>query len=436
MLSFVLSDARELAALWDGVLGQLEVEVTGTTFATYLAGTKLAAFEEGCLIVESPKPFAVDTLNFTLRATVERVVAKIAGEELVVRFAARRAAPVESPLLRPPSEEPGCASLLGKLNPGFTFERYVVTDANRTAHGCCAEATVPGLRHPNTIVLYGGPGMGKSHLLHALGQRALAAGWSVACISAEQFTNDYLASIRGQTARDFQARIRNVRLLMVDDLQDFHGKSGTQKEFVWTVDSVANGGGMVAVASERDPDSLDLPPNLKSRLRGGNRFELAPLAAPERACFVELLLGEYGCPVPAGVVQRIASFEAASVRDLQGLVGDVAMALRHHGADLGRIDAAILRAAASRLAPQGRSDDEVVSAVARHFALSFEEVLTSRRTTPTDARAVAVALLQERGRSLSQISSLIPRDTASLKGAGERGRRRLAADPGLKALAG
>ncbi|MFN0094618.1 MAG: DnaA ATPase domain-containing protein [Dehalococcoidia bacterium] len=432
MLSFALSDARELAVLWEAVLGRLQIEVNAHAFATYLADTRALRVEAGALVVETPKPFALEGLNLLFRAVAEREVTAVAGCELGVSFVPHRIHDI--PALLDGPVQVALPSLVGRLNPAFTFERYVVTDGNRVAHGCCREATA-GRPAANPIVLFGRPGVGKTHLLHALAHAARSAGWTIACLSAEEFTNDYQEAVRERSARAFQARVRTVRLLIVDDLQYLAGKSGTQDEFVRTIEAVANSGGTVAVASEADPDTLALPERLISRLRAGARLPLAPLEEWDRSALTRQLVAEYGCALPDDVLARIAGVPVPCVRDLQGLVTAVAMTVRHHGVDLARIDAAILGARASAGAG-GRTDRDIIDAVARHFETSFEELVGSRRAVATKARAVAVALLQERGRSLAQIKTVVPRDRSSILDAGNRGRDLLEGDPLLRQAVG
>ena len=437
MPSFALHDARDLAVLWQTTLGRLRFEVNEHAFAAYLEGTRPSAVDGSCLIVEAPRPFALDWLNFQFAAVVGRVVSELAGVELSVTFLAMRVHDA-APLFAPPAVAvaPTRPGMIGALNCAYTFESYVVADGNKVAHGACHDATAPGLRRVSPIVLYGRPGMGKTHLLHAVANRARAAGWAVACLSAEEFTNEYQGAVRERDVRGFQTRLRNVQLLVIDDLQYLAGKIGTQDELVRTIEAVSNQGGVVAIASEVDPDSLDLPDRLRSRLRAGLRAPLVPLRRAERAELAGRILADFGCPVPPWAIERIAQLEAPSVRDLQGAVNAVALSIRHHGLDLGRLDAELLGAASGFTSSAQRTDRDVIDAIARHFDTTFEELTVSRRPGPTKARAVAVALLQERGRSLAQISSLVPRDRSTIRDAGIRGREILHDDPLVREAAG
>src|SRR5262249_4585805 len=139
---------------------------------------------------------------------------------------------------------------------------------------------------------------------------------TVACLSAEEFTNDYQQAMRERCARNFQERMRSVRLLVLDDLQYLAGKQGTLDELVRTIEAITNDGGVVAVASEQDPKTMDLPDRLRSRLCSGVRLPMAPLGARDRMALVRQLLQEFGCELPEWAIERIAGVATTSVREL------------------------------------------------------------------------------------------------------------------------
>ncbi len=431
MPRFSLSDRRDLSRAWQAVLGRLEMEVSSHEFETWLQDTRPLHLDGDVVVIEARTAFTCDWLNDRLLPVVERALRSIAGEELRASFV-------------PSADEaesdhwaPGRArSVVGSLNCAYTFERYLAAEGNRLALECCS-ALVGGEDFCiSPVVVYGPPGMGKTHLLHAVASRAADDRWPVACLNAEEFTTRYMVALRRGGMEEFQAVLRGVRLLVIDDLQYLAGKKGTQDELVHTIDAVVNGGGHVVVASERHPADLDLPERLASRLAAGIVARIEPFVLPERSAYIERLARDLRASLPPWAAERIAGIEAPSVRVLQGAVHAAAALLRLERLDERRLDLELMRLATAEAAPPGGPDRPLVEAVARHFATTFDELAGRSRKPPLgEARAVAVAALKERGRSLSQIASLLGgRDRSTISQLGERGRDLLSKEPSLRAL--
>ncbi|MGH7754089.1 MAG: DnaA ATPase domain-containing protein, partial [Gemmatimonadales bacterium] len=326
--------------------------------------------------------------------------------------------------------------VMGVVNQRFTFDRYLPADGNRIARQCCLDV-LGGSFSVTPVVLYGRPGLGKTHLLHALASRAASAGWSVACLSAEEFTSRFTGAIRERAVHDFHESVRTVRLLLIDDLQDLAGKKATQEEFVHTIDAVSNGGGYVVAASEQHPLELNLPERLSSRLTAGVAAQIEPFIADERRRYIELLAEESGVAMPEWAVDRMAGIEAPSVRVLQGAI-NAGLALARDGSlDLGRLDAALIQVAVLEASTGVLAERELLERVARHFELCFDDLLgASRKAQVAAARAVVAAVLQERGKSLSQIGGMLSRHRSTINELAVRGRRLLEADAALRARVG
>jgi chromosomal replication initiation ATPase DnaA len=183
---------------------------------------------------------------------------------------------------------------------------------------------------------------------------------------------------------------------------------------------------------------LDLPERLASRLSAGITIGIQPFMAGERRRFVEMLARESDVALPAWAIDRITGIEAPSARVLQG-AAQAAIALGRHGLlDLAQLDAQLVRVAAAEAFPGAFAERDLLEAVARHFELCFDDLTSeSRKPAVTAARAVAAAILQERGRSLSQIGEVLARHRSTIKGLAERGRLLLDRDGSLRArLAG
>lgn len=420
------ADSRELARTWRSVLGRLELEVGPHTFATWLRDTRPVAFDGATLVAEAPSPFKCDWLNERLAFVVQRAASAILAADVEVRFVPPGAA-------QAPNEPPPAArgsKLVGAVNCSFTFDRYVESEGNRLALGCC-RALLADERPMSPLVLWGANGVGKSHLLHALGCAARAQGWSVACLSGEEFATRYLGALRRQEVDAFQEELRSVRLFLLDDLQDLEGKRATLEELARTIDAVEREGGSVALATERHPRDLALPPRLASRLTAGVVVEVQPPGPGDQRAIVLRLAAELRAALPAWCIDRIASARVLSVRELQGAV-HAAVALDRAGMlEPGRLDGELARIV---VRGSGAPDpNSVLERVAAAFAVRMEELRgRSRRAPLADARAVAAALLRRQGLGYTAIGrALGGRDAATVKEAAARGDRLLEERPEL-----
>ncbi|MCK9518217.1 MAG: DnaA/Hda family protein [Dehalococcoidia bacterium] len=427
-----MPSALELARMWQAVLGRLEFEVQPQAFSTFLKPTRALHFEGDTLVVQAARAFDVDTLNLRLLIVVQRAVFDVTGVEHPVQFVPPAAIEAND---RPLPGHPAQSQIvIGALNANYTFDRYIRAEGNRLAHECC-EALLGEIHLAiSPVVVFGSPGMGKTHLLHAAAAAAAARGWETACLSAEEFTTRYLSAIRRNQVERFHDEIRSVRLLIVDDLQYLAKKPGTIDELVHTIDAVANAGGAVAMGSEKHPYELDLPERLVSRLSAGVIAQVEPFRLEERRDFVNWLARDRRTALPSWAVDRIANVEVPSVRALQGAV-HAAFALDRAGLlDLRRLDAELTRIAIAEAAPAVCGDRLLVEKIARYYETSLDDLLgRSRKTLVAEARAVAVAALRDRGRSLPEIAELFDgRNKSTLSPLVERGRLLLARDPDLR----
>lgn len=429
MLSDRMSDPLELARMWQAALGTLQLDILTPTFDTWLRHTRVLGFDGHTLHVEAVRAFDVDHLNERLRTVVERAVHQASGEQHAVRFVAPNST---LPAARA-TGEPAAAPILGAVNAAHTFDRYITTSGNQIAYQCAQAILGDDDFAISPVVIHGSPGMGKTHLLQALAQGAARRGWTVACMSAEEFTTRYQSALRRKTVEDFQDAVRNVRLLIIDDLQYLSGKRGTQDELVHTFDAITAAGGYVAVGSETHPSELSLPERLVSRLAAGVSLEIGPFHTGERRALIERLGSERRVALPAWALDRIAQLEAPSVRALQGALNAALVLARGGMLDAGNLDAALVRAALLDVAP-ACGDRLLIDAIARHFEATFDDLAgRSRKGHLGQARAVAVAALRERGRSLAEIATLLGgRDKSTISPLVERGRDLLAADEALR----
>lgn len=435
--------SRELNRDWQAVLGRLELELNPRTFDG-LRGTRPVCIDGTRLIVETHDNLALPWLNERLAFVVRRSLADVFQDELDVEFVGRGSNPHKELSCRA-SEEIGeadtsCDSvssvpqIIGRVNRRYVLEHYVPAHGNRLALDTCLAMLAGDDAAPGAVAIWGGPGLGKTHLLHGVAQRAQMNGWRIACLNAEDFTTRYQKALRARDVHDFQLALRDVQLFILDDLQYLVGKRATQDELVHTIDAVCDQGGHVLVAGELHPLELDLPERLTSRLSSGVVARIEPFNMSERRVFVANIARRQRAGLPVWAIDRIAALGDLPIRLVQGAVHCAIALQRSELLDAGRLDVELSSLAISEFAPGNVTTDEVLEAVARHYEATVEDLRgRSRKPALANARAVAAAVLQDRGKSLAEIGAMLGgRNRTTLSPIVNRGRRMLDAEPDLR----
>jgi chromosomal replication initiator protein len=297
------------------------------------------------------------------------------------------------------------------LHPRHVFETYVVGTSNRFAFAAAQEiAAAPGERY-NPLFIYGGVGLGKTHLLHAIGQVAHARGLSVAYVTAEQFTNEIIEAIHRRTTAEFRLRYRAVDVLLVDDVQYIAGKESTEEEFFHTFNTLHEANRQIVLTSDRVPhDMARLHDRLRSRFGWGLMADIQPPGFEDRLAILRAKAATLPVAVPESVLAYLAEPECASVRALEAALNRVvayAQVLRKP-VDV-QLAAVALAPLASQERPREVSGEYVLAAVAGHYHLRVEDLRgKSRSRSIAWARQVAMYLIREETpASLGQIGQML-----------------------------
>lgn len=295
------------------------------------------------------------------------------------------------------------------LNPRHTFDTFVVGSHNRLAHAAARSvADHPGHRF-NPLFVYGGVGLGKTHLLHAIGNQMLDEGLQVLYCSSEQFTNDLISAIRSQTTEEFRNKYRQVDLLLVDDIQFIGGKESTQEEFFHTFNHLHAAGRQVVISSDRPPKEIaTLEARLRSRFEGGLQTDISLPDLETRVAILQSKAAAMNAHITTDVLMLIAERVDSNIRELEGALNRLIMqAPLHEGALSRQIAEEIL----NNLMPQRRPRDpiSVLRIVADYYRVSPEDLTGRSRTKDIAmARQVAMYLLREENElSLPQIGQIL-----------------------------
>lgn len=322
--------------LWEAALGQLQIQVPRPTFDTWLKETVGLTIDEDRLVVGAPTAFAAEWLGKRMPTLIEETVEHVARRPLEVQFLVHQPQPLEpwqSPLeatasaaARPPVGAPSGTDRrqATALCSRFTFDSFVVGKSNELAHAAAQAAATQPVGVYNPLFIYAGVGLGKTHLLHAIGHAAVHRDLSCLYVSAEQFTNDFISAIRERTTPDFRARYRGVQLLVIDDIQFLGGKEQTQEVFFHTFNDLHNAGKQIVIAADRPPRSLaTLHARLNSRFEGGLIADIQPPDLETRLAILRAKATLAHVRVDGEVLEFIARTVQTNVRELEGSLNRV-----------------------------------------------------------------------------------------------------------------
>jgi len=410
----------EAQKLWQAVLGELQLQMTRPTFDTWLRGSQVLSCEKGHFLVRVQHAYAVDWLHNRLRRVIERTLRRHAGPEAQITFTACGPVTDENLALVPetvteeadllpqrPARINGRASTT--LNPRYTFDTFVVGANTRLAHAACLAVAENPVHAYNPLFLYGGVGLGKTHLLHALGQAIQQRGLSVLYVSSEWFTNDLISAIREQKTEEFRARYRHNDVLLVDDIQFIAGKERTQEEFFHTFNALHGAGKQIVISCDRPPKALvALEDRLRSRFSWGLIADVQPPDFETRVAILRAKAAALSAPVPDEVLAYIARKIPSNIRELEGALNRVVAHASLMHAPL-NLDTARMALEGLLTQTADLSPARIMAAVARHYGLSEADL-----TGPSRTRAVSVPrqlcmylIREETGASLPEIGQLL-----------------------------
>jgi chromosomal replication initiator protein len=334
-----------------------------------------------------------------MQGLIEDAVTAVVGDLQAVSFRVSGTTPGSVPAVAATAAAPSPTTPLRSagLSARYTFDSFVVGGSNQLAYAAAMAVADGSGSVYNPLFLYGSVGLGKTHLLHAIGNRALAAGRSVAYVTCEQFTNEYLWAIRERKTEAFRQRYRATELLLIDDIQFICGKEGTQEGFFHTFNALHDAGSQIVLTSDRTPAALPLlEERLRSRFEWGLMADVAPPDLETRTAILASQAERAPVPVPQEVLDFIAERVPSNVRQLEGCLNRVtAMAYFTDvpvTIDLAR--QALGTTIAQEVGPS--SPKAVIATVAAHYGLSPAALVSGRRDKPVaTARQLAMYILHQ-----------------------------------------
>ncbi len=395
-----------LSKLWSVILAEISKEISKPSFETWFTSTRPVSLKDQCLVVAVPNDFTREWLHSKYRDIVIKKMKEITSQNYDLQF-------IVAPDFVEPDEiykntagistavktEEKVKKQVSLFNPRYTFESFVVGPCNRLSHAASLAVAETPSKAYNPFFIYGGVGLGKTHLLHAIGQYILNHHNSknVMYCSSEKFTNDFINAIRDNKTAEFRNKYRSIEVLLIDDIQFLAGKEQTQEEFFHTFNTLHNLNRQIVVSSDRPPKEI---PTLEDRLR--SRFEwglITDIQSPDLETRIAILKKKAlteGLDISNEVLHYIASKIENNIRELEGaLIRIVAYAsLANSQITLELTDEALKNILFT--SKKQISIEKIIETTAEHFHLTASDLCGKRRTKDIAfARQVAMYLARE-----------------------------------------
>ena len=388
---------------WQAVLGQLQMDMPKASFDTWVRNAEIVSYEDNVFFIGVPNAYARDWLESRLSSKIKRLLCGVLNRTVSLRFVVWQAGadkPAEETVPQQEQEEeheiPPAQYTTAALINRYTFENFVVGSSNRLAHAASLAVAEKPAKAYNPLFLYGGVGLGKTHLLHAIGNHCIKHNQNVLYVTSEEFTNDLINAIRSHTTQTFREKYRSIDVLLIDDIQFIAGKESTQEEFFHTFNSLHGQEKQIIITSDRPPKALvTLEERLRSRFECGLTADIQPPDFETRVAILQSRSERMGRLIPSEIIETIARRVQSNIRELEGSLTRV-LAL----ADLSHLpmNAKLVDIALADLLPKRTKvgPDEVVSQVAGAFGVSVQNLVgPDRRQEVVLPRQIAMYLMRE-----------------------------------------
>ncbi len=390
--------ARSAQEIWEAALGELQIQVTKSYYRTWLEKTAGLSYQDNQFVVGVPNTFVAEYLDKNQRSLIEKTLIGLTHPDIKVLF---RVSSGQETTASPQITRPCC-------NSKYTFDSFVVSNSNRLAYAAALSvAENPGHSY-NPLFMYGGVGLGKTHLLHAIYHVARANNIGVLYVSAEQFTNEFINAIREKSTAEFRSKFRSVDMLLIDDINFISGKEQTEESFFHTFNELHNANRQIVITSDCPPKSMPLlGDRLCSRFEWGLIADIQPPDFDTRLAILQAKAEQEGENVAPDVLGFIAHRIQQNIRELEGsLHRAIAYAKLFRALLTPELAAQALEDIASKGAKSvSITPNLVIETVANSFQLTISDLKSRKRDRETAlARQVAMYLIKQTTNcSLAQI---------------------------------
>ena len=395
-------EARSAQEIWEAALGELQIQVNKPNYRTWLEKTVGLSYQDSHFIVGVPNTFVAEYLDKNQRSLIEKTLIGLTHRDVAVLFAVNGKHPDSAGNHSTRQEIPP------RFNTKYTFASFIVGDCNRLAHATALDiAESPGHSY-NPLFIYGGVGLGKTHLLQAIGYLAHTNNVQVLYVSGEQFTNEFITALRERKTEEFHNKYRRVDMLLIDDIHFIGGKEQTEGCFFHTFNELHNTNRQIVISSDRPPKSLSLlEDRLRSRFEWGLTVDIQPPDFTTRLAILQSKAERERANVTSEVLEFIAQRNQQNIRQLEGSLNRVIAYARLISASLTLELASKALEDIATKAPKGDANTLalVIEAVADSFQITPVDLKSRKRDKETAlARQVAMYLLKrETNYSMAEI---------------------------------
>ncbi|TVX99965.1 chromosomal replication initiator protein DnaA [Cohnella terricola] len=390
--------------VWQQVLSVIQTKLSKPSFDTWFKATKASFLNDSVVVVTAPTTFAVEWLETRYMKLVSSTLSDYIGRPVDVKFSIEETRPPEpvepapqvSVVREPALEEP----MMHMLNPKYTFDTFVIGAANRFAHAASlAVAELPAKSY-NPFFMYGGVGLGKTHLMHAIGHYILEHNphMKVLYLSSEKFTNEFINAIRDNRGESFRNKYRNIDVLLIDDIQFLAGKEGTQEEFFHTFNALHEEHKQIVISSDRPPKEIPtLEERLRSRFEWGLITDIQPPDLETRIAILRKKAKAENLDIPNEAMMYIANMIDSNIRELEGALIRIVAYSSLTNQD---ISAHLAAEALKDILPTGRNRlitmQDIQQRVGDYYGLKMEDFKARKRTKAVAfPRQIAMYLSRE-----------------------------------------
>ncbi|MFD1040320.1 chromosomal replication initiator protein DnaA [Virgibacillus byunsanensis] len=381
---------ENIEELWTATLEKVEEKISKPSFDTWLKNTQAESLDEDSLIISAPNEFARDWLEGRYTNLISEVLSDITGANLTIKFIIPESNTQVDEINAAPKtmsnvqDNQNSESPKTMLNAKYTFDTFVIGSGNRFAHAASLAVAEAPAKAYNPLFIYGGVGLGKTHLMHAIGHyvRDHNPNAKVVYLSSEKFTNEFINSIMDNKATNFRNKYRNVDVLLIDDIQFLAGKEQTQEEFFHTFNTLHEESKQIIISSDRPPKEIPtLEDRLRSRFEWGLITDITPPDLETRIAILSKKAKAEGLDIPNEVMLYIANQIDTNIRELEGALIRVVAYSSLVNQD---IDASLAADALKDIIPSSKprviTIKGIQEVIGEKYNIKFEDFLAKKRT--------------------------------------------------------
>ncbi len=401
--------------IWQAVLGEMEVLLPKTQFLTWFKGTSLEASRNSATVV-CPNLFSRDWLRSKHDAQILEAIQKVEPGIKELKYKIKSSSEAERIPIEVKPAEPKAAPVRDtsrlNLNDNYSFDKFVVSSNNALAFAVAKEvADNPGKKH-NPLFIYGGVGLGKTHLAQAIGHevKGRIPDTKIVYVSCETFTNDFINAIASRKMNDFKKSYRDVDILIVDDIQFLSAKEGSQEEFFHTFNSLHQSSRQIVLTADKPPQAIPaLEGRLQSRFGGGMVVDIQPPNLETRIAILSEKCKEKGFVLTDDVINYLAKNIHSNVRELEGALNRLMVFCQFNSASPSLDLASTVLKDTISSSNKKLDTAEIITTVCKYFSVTKEEIISGKRKKELVLpRQIAIYLIREQtNKSLPEIGKIM-----------------------------